>query len=257
MWDNLCGFTTAGEAARLRRDEDARACEILGAEPVWLPFAYGEYVGMGVRSEDRVWNAIEPHLREAALVLVPGHPLHHEDHAWLRRLVTQRAPASLKLGFYVEQPYANVAVMGRGYTHRPVLTGLALALRTPHGRDLQRPTLPEADAGLLDGTLEWYAARADRRDRRRKIEAIRAYASQVRWFGRRWLPRIRLYEWGWGGEGIGLPSDRPRARSRRRAVPRCDLGAMVTDAQADPQSNPAGLLATRTEGSALGALEPR
>ncbi len=41
-WDTICGFATAGEAARVRRAEDANACEILGAEPMWLPFAYGD-----------------------------------------------------------------------------------------------------------------------------------------------------------------------------------------------------------------------
>src|SRR6476620_7604766 len=37
-WDAQAGFATAAEAARARREEDSRACELVGATPVWLPF---------------------------------------------------------------------------------------------------------------------------------------------------------------------------------------------------------------------------
>src|SRR5690242_11145568 len=38
-WDAGSGFGTEGEAATARREEDERACEVLGATPVWLPYA--------------------------------------------------------------------------------------------------------------------------------------------------------------------------------------------------------------------------
>ena len=200
-WDRLCGFVTAGDAARARRDEDAHACEVLGAEPVWLSFADAEYVD--TRNEDEVWAVVEPELADAALVLTPGYPLVHPDHAWLTRLVARRATES-SLGLYVEQPYANLAVIGRGYTSRSVPAMAAIALRTPRGRVLQRPRRLVVIGASVDASIEWHAARADRRARRAKTQAIESYASQLRWLGRRLLPRIRLYEWGWGGEGIGL-----------------------------------------------------
>ena len=36
-WDRRGGFATEGESARARREEDRRACAVLGATPVWLP----------------------------------------------------------------------------------------------------------------------------------------------------------------------------------------------------------------------------
>ena len=35
-WDTRAGFTTEGEAARARRDEDREACRLVGAEPTWV-----------------------------------------------------------------------------------------------------------------------------------------------------------------------------------------------------------------------------
>lgn len=229
-WDRLCGFTTAGEAARARRGEDARACKILGAEPVWLPFPYGEYGDD--RSEDEVWAALEQRLAEAALVLIPGYPLTHPDHVCLTRLVAMRASASTKLGLYVEQPYAHLAAMGSGYTPRPVRTAATarIVLRSRRGRTLQRPSVPDAVAPLRDAPLHWYAARADRHDRRVKSEAAEAYTSQLNWLGPRTLQRIRLYEWGWGGEGIGLLPIELSDRYRRRGVRVCDARALVRSA---------------------------
>lgn len=218
-WDALCGFSRVGEAARARRAEDARASEILGARSVWLPFAYGDSADTAVRDEDAIWEAIWPHVQNAALVLIPGHPLVHPDHAWLTRLVARRASNPLELGLYVEQPYANLAVIGRGYTHRPVLVAAALALRTPLARRLQRPT-PNTVSELFDAPFDWYSARADRRHRRAKASSVQAYESQVRMLGRRLLPRIRLYEWGWTGEGIGLPAHGSKPARRRYRVPK-------------------------------------
>src|SRR3954464_3679117 len=42
-WDRQAGFETAGEAAAVRRAEDARACAIVGARPIWLPFSDLQY----------------------------------------------------------------------------------------------------------------------------------------------------------------------------------------------------------------------
>ena len=222
MWDTLCGFASAGDAARSRRREDARACEILGAEPVWLPFSDMDYAG--TRDGDEVWEAVRVHLADAAVALIPGYPLVHPDHAWLTRLVVRRAPASTKLGLYVEEPYANLASIGRGYAPRTVLKAAAIALRTPQGRALQRPVAADDVAVHFDAPLTWHSARGDSSHRRAKIDSIEAYVSQLRWLGRRLLPRIRVYEWGWGGEGIGLPVVQ---QARRRRVPAWDVLALM------------------------------
>jgi LmbE family N-acetylglucosaminyl deacetylase len=212
VWDALCGFATAGEAAAARRREDALACEILGAEPVWLPFPYGDYAS--ARDADSIWEAVAPELAGADLVLVPGHPLGHRDHAWLAALVASRSDA--RLGLYVEQPYANLAAIPRGHTSLAALLAVSsLALRTPHARARLRPAPPADLAALLPGGVEWRTSPASHRDRRAKFEAIAAYASQVSRLGRRLLPRIRLYEWSWGGEGVGFVSD-PNPLAGRR-----------------------------------------
>ena len=79
--------------------EDAEACAILGAKPVWLPFGDHQYERGANAKEVRV--AVAEAVEGAALVLVPGFPLMHEDHRWL-------ADALVGAGYarYVEQPYA-------------------------------------------------------------------------------------------------------------------------------------------------------
>ena len=42
-WERRTGFKTAGEATAARREEDRRACALLGATPVWQPFVDVQY----------------------------------------------------------------------------------------------------------------------------------------------------------------------------------------------------------------------
>jgi LmbE family N-acetylglucosaminyl deacetylase len=101
-WDLRGGFRTESDAARARRAEDERACAILGVTPQWLPFGSVDYERHG--DDEKVWLAVRALVGEAGLVLVPGWPLTHPDHAWLNRLVVERLPAS-SVGLYAEQPY--------------------------------------------------------------------------------------------------------------------------------------------------------
>lgn len=101
-WDRRGGFATEGEAARARRVEDSRAAEIVGATVRWLPFGSVDFERHG-SDEDVVAGVLEA-TSEAELVLVPGSPLTHPDHALLHRLVTARLPAC-RLAEYAEQPY--------------------------------------------------------------------------------------------------------------------------------------------------------
>ena len=101
-WDERAGFASEGAAARARRDEDAAACAVLGVTPRWLPFGSVDFDRHG--DDVAVWAAIEPIVAEARLVLVPGSPLSHPDHAWLHGLVRPRLRSSA-LALYAEQPY--------------------------------------------------------------------------------------------------------------------------------------------------------
>ena len=220
-WDKRSGFATAGEAAHARRVEDRRACEILGAEPVWLPFSDNQYTN--ARNEQEIWEALERQLTDAALVLIPGHPLAHPDHAWLAGLVTQRLGPSTGLGFYVEQPYASRALLGRGRAPAVAFAAAAIALRAPQGRALQQPPTADAIAGLLNAPLQWHVARAQRQHRRAKFDAIRAYASQLRAFqsmacAAHPLVRVGLERRGhWSSRRSGGCIKRRRDTDRERA----------------------------------------
>jgi LmbE family N-acetylglucosaminyl deacetylase len=212
-WDAACGFGSAEEAARVRRDEDASACKILGAEPVWLPFADVEYEAD--HDENRVWEAIADAVGNADLVLTPGFPLAAPDHAWLTQLLLRRPLENRRLGFYVEQPYAAWRQMGRGgrtgaealSVWRGLTNAFRITLRTPGARKLQQPRLETDFASLLPAPPRWVAAPFAGDERRAKFRAIDAYRSQVDGFGPLVLRRIALYEAAWGGEGLAWVSD--------------------------------------------------
>src|SRR5438067_11728778 len=72
-WDALCGFRTEGEAVRERRSEDERACAILGAQPVWLPFKDESYAP----ADQPTAQALEVAIAGADTLLFPGLPLTH------------------------------------------------------------------------------------------------------------------------------------------------------------------------------------
>jgi len=165
-WDRIAGFDTLGEAARARREEDARACAAVGAAQASLPFNDASYEEE--RDEDRVWTAVAEAVDGAEAVLVPGCPLAHVDHAWLHDLVRRRPlPGPERLGLYVEQPYRWRRA------GQPLAAGPA-----------------------------WQRVRGSRADRRAKRRAVEAYASQLPLFGIQPRRRIALHEALQGGETL-------------------------------------------------------
>ncbi|HEV8251449.1 MAG TPA: PIG-L family deacetylase [Gaiellaceae bacterium] len=215
-WDLACGFGSEGEAVRARREEDRRACDVVGAEPVWLSFRDDDH-GRDAAPTD-VWSALAPFFEWADAVLAPGFPLYHPDHAWLTALVVGEVGAAPRLGFYVEQPYASWRLVGRGRRtwtlqgltlKRGLVNLAATSMRLPAGRRLQQPSLPEGLSEQLGGQPRWEAARTGPRSWWKKQRAVRAYASQLRAFGPLVPTRMALYELGWGGEGIALGAVRP------------------------------------------------
>jgi LmbE family N-acetylglucosaminyl deacetylase len=210
-WDREAGFSSAREAALARREEDARACALVGAIPTWLPFADDDHGGepdeelMRARLDEAIADV------EADAVLLPGYPLAHPDHGRLTFSLLSTPPSAVRLGLYVEQPYAAWRHIGRGrrtwaakdLTLSRGLHNLAsMLLHTERGRELQAPTLDEAVVHQTTREPVWAALEAGRRDRSSKRLALREYESQFRGFGRHTRQLIALYERGWGGEGL-------------------------------------------------------
>lgn len=180
-WDAAAGFKTWGEAVRARCREDRRACEIVGAVPVWLPFGDEQY-GRGA-DDDAVWAALAEEIGDADAVLVPGFPLTHPDHAWLVRLVAGRLVGA-RLGLYLEQPYATIT----------------------HG--LGRPDVAGALTGVVDGDVDWTTLTCAPEHARAKRAAMRAYRSQLRLITLRPLLARRVTRYGArrGGELVAWVS---------------------------------------------------
>ncbi len=157
-WDERAGFETEGDAARARREEDRRACALLGAVPAWLPFGSTDYERRG--DERSVGDAIAAVTEEADVVLLPGSPLTHPDHRWLADVVVRAGLTGHRLGLYAEQPYT-----------------------------LRSSGEPRAPAWLEDALggrrLVFRAAEATARDRLAKWRAIRQYRSQLPLLGMR------------------------------------------------------------------------
>src|SRR5262245_20422603 len=83
-WDQRAGFETEGDAVRSRREEDRRACGLVGATPTWLPFSEALYES--AHDDAAVRRAVADRVATADVVLLAGPPLGHPDHAWLAAL---------------------------------------------------------------------------------------------------------------------------------------------------------------------------
>ena len=169
-WDRRSGFENAGEAAEARREEDRQACALIGAEPLWLDF---DLDGSRSELEAAIWARIATALDGADVVLAPGFPLEHRDHALIARLVDEHGLPAGRLGIYLEQPYT-------------------LWTQAPSGsREALQPS--------------WRRLTAGPRDRLAKLRAARAYRSQLPLLGPRVLATITRYEAARGGEGVIWP----------------------------------------------------
>ncbi len=142
-WDARAGFATAADAAHGRREEDRRACEIVGATPVWLPFGDKTY-GLGAPPE-QVAAAIVERLAGADIVLLPGFPVMHEDHRLVVDLLRDRVDAP-RVGRFVEQPYAALWTSGPEGDWRTLAASVrdqAAKLRASRAYTSQLPLLGE------------------------------------------------------------------------------------------------------------------
>ena len=172
-WDRRAGFPSAEDAYAARRDEDRRACALLGADPVWLPFSDSQY---GPEPDPKlVRRAVVEAATGCDCLLLPGFPLQNPEHAWVTKVLLTRPP-EVRLGLYAEQPYAWRA--GRS-------PDVADPLRT-----------------LLSRPVTWRRIQTDTAARRRKRRAAGAYESQLRLLGVAPVWRMTLYEARHGGEAL-------------------------------------------------------
>jgi LmbE family N-acetylglucosaminyl deacetylase len=103
-WDARAGFRSQGEATVVRRREDAAACAVVGAAHVHLDDVDEQYPRR--LTDGELWSHLEPHVRTAGELLVPGGPMSHADHRVVTRLVVTRSPHERLLRLYREEPYA-------------------------------------------------------------------------------------------------------------------------------------------------------
>jgi LmbE family N-acetylglucosaminyl deacetylase len=129
---------------------------------VWLPFIDDSYLAR--RDPDEIWEAVEPHLTDAAAVLAPGSPLAHPDHRYTTALAVDRLDPTLPALFYAEQPYSS----------RPRYLAGYLRGRTPS-------TLGQ----ILEDKVEWITVKLDAATRAAKQRAVACYAGELAMFGAR------------------------------------------------------------------------
>lgn len=180
-WDRKAGFATEGEAAQARRQEDREACTLLGATPTWLALGDSQYDRHG--TEHEVWAAVRAACAGADAVLLPGFPLATDDHGWLSEILLRKGLPAARVGLYVEQPYEWRA------------------------QQSVRPMVPDRLRPIVRASDAWRPLASGVSDRRLKLEAIRAYRTQVvllRLSRRRGLPLYRMlaHEAFRGGERL-------------------------------------------------------
>jgi LmbE family N-acetylglucosaminyl deacetylase len=177
-WDAKSGFQTEAEACRVRREEDGKACRILGAKHRWLDFGAEPYERRG--TPEQILAAVVAAVAGADCVLMPGFPLAHPDHVELTRLLLG-GNLSGHIGLYAEQPYLF-------WERKKIPPAMRAA----------------AIDDLLGSPLEWTRRHVGRAERRLKLQAVRSYRSQLYQLG---LLHIGLYRMLWhessqGGEAI-------------------------------------------------------
>jgi LmbE family N-acetylglucosaminyl deacetylase len=183
-WDARGGFATEGQAARGRRDEDSRACAVIGARPRWLPYGSVDYERHGDDADVR--RAVAEAVVGADTMLVPGSPLTHPDHVWLVRTL---GPARLGVGcvgLYAEQPYTR--------------------------RSGRVPEVPAWVAEAFGQPGPFAGTRTGTRDRVAKWRAIRCYRSQLPLLGMHRSPRRGAHRYAAAAEMIAWVGDYPPRR---------------------------------------------
>lgn len=111
-WDALGGFGAGDDVAALRREEDAAALEVLGAEPVWLDFVDHQYLEPEERATpEAVAEVLEARVmeRDPTVVFFPmglANPDHGVTHD--AALIVRQAHADIEWYCYEDQGYKHL-----------------------------------------------------------------------------------------------------------------------------------------------------
>lgn len=180
FWNRHRNAESAAEVTVQRREEDHRAADALGVQPVWLPF--DDDAQLARRDPDEIWGALAPSLGDADRVFLPGWPLSHPDHRYATLLTLRRCDEFVPIRFYCELPYAHHPV--------PLVKGVL------RGR---------TDASLADMTtnvVNWSRSRLAPTDLAAKIRSLECYSGEVSALG--WsLPIKRRQRFQLAFEHIG------------------------------------------------------
>lgn len=196
-WDRLCGADHSAALVECRRAEDREALQMVGRDPVNLPFVAEPYrrphQAPTLRNLDA---ALTRELQEVSLVYAPAVlGTVHPDHLLVRSYALDLARSGVPVQLYADLPYAVTF----GWPHW--VTGES---RDPHldvdvhwqATPARLPSVGERDRARVVGLS---AKQADR-----KLTAIRAYRTQFPMLDRGPIglltnPRVHGYEvfWPW------------------------------------------------------------
>lgn len=212
-WDRKSGFATEGEAARNRRNEDHRACSILGVTPRWFDFGAQPYERRA--SMQDLVSAISAVTTGADTVLIPGYPLAHDDHATLGNALLSVALNCRVVGLYGEQPYLfdrKLTLQGPVATPPPPPPRGDGVISDHDAEGLNPASVASATRQRSTRGFAWQPATAQSSHRRKKLEAVKQYQSQIGGLGlrQRGVGHLRLRMMLWrearqGGEVIAWP----------------------------------------------------
>ncbi|MDP9861260.1 MULTISPECIES: PIG-L deacetylase family protein [Streptosporangium] len=160
-WDRLCGFASAEETARERRAEDARACEILGADQVAL--AHPDVPAAGLRLRE-LEDFLAAHVTPDTRVLVPM-GIGNADHEAVR---DQALEALWRAGVQEPWVYADLPYAAAAREWGTASADRALAATPPVRALAERHRIRPVLRIRLEGA-EWTVKR----------RAVLAYASQL------------------------------------------------------------------------------
>lgn len=187
-WDRAAGFESGVEAVRARRQEDAQALRLLGAEPVWLDFLDSQY---GVRTSAvdiavRLGRLLS--LQQRATVVAPM-GLFHSDH-----ILVNAACMVLR-----EAASAEQSALAAGYAEPPAMPEPPKWLFYEDAIYRRMPGMVQSrlagwwQEGMVAAPVHLPVGQ----HHARKAQAVEAYASQLQLFNAQQLADIGVPERYW------------------------------------------------------------
>jgi LmbE family N-acetylglucosaminyl deacetylase len=192
-WDRLTGATDSAKRMLERWEEDRRALALAGRTAQNLGFLDDQYRDWEQPLEPLV-TEIASRLEPGALICAPAALGDHPDHALVRAAALELRQAGAPLSLYADLPHAAL----QGWPAWVPAPG-ATASHDLAGALWERAL---ASTGVAPAAMVAAVHRLDRSAHERKLEAVRAYATQFRgladWTGRRLSDHVTLgYEVVW------------------------------------------------------------